>query len=332
MASPPFQELSYSLDDPEKNKTINYLRNEARKAAYNLLAEINKTVKWDNPEGLQHYQVCSAESLTAGLIMATLVDIPWLGFSKYGCFGVYDTDAKRVMLGVSVDDVYTHKCAKEMAIGVLKNTNTSIAVAVTGNAMPVNEEVERLGEVFIGIAGYKNGNIIYSTFSINACLEEDEKFFKTSCKKWYNTIKIDNKYNPRTDTAFISQAIRYYTTQKALQLCKRFIEKYEPDIPEFIAERKNQNLKMNDKKTHISLPNSKYINNMPIVCKNDDKLCDYSQSNERVGTNVITDENLMIGGRMINKMRQFLKRRKNTIKSRKSNKIRKYRKSRKSRK
>ena len=84
--------------------------------------------------------------------MSTIVDIPWCGWAKYGYTGVYDTDAKRVFNGVGVDDVYTQRCAKEMAVGLLKNSNATIALAVTGNAMPDPDKVQKLGEVFIGVA------------------------------------------------------------------------------------------------------------------------------------------------------------------------------------
>ena len=120
-------------------------------------------------------QIATSESLTAGLIMSSLVHLPIGGWAKYGCFGVYDTDAKRVFNNVIVDDVYSHTCAKEMVTGVLNNSNATIAISVTGNAMPYFNDLKKLGEVFIGIAGYiqeQNGDIkiIYQTRSINNCL------------------------------------------------------------------------------------------------------------------------------------------------------------------
>ena len=70
--------------------------------------------------------LATAESLTGGLIFSTLVDMPLGGSTKYGCFSVYDTDAKRIFLGVTAPDVYTHRCATEMAVGVLKNSNARL--------------------------------------------------------------------------------------------------------------------------------------------------------------------------------------------------------------
>ena len=159
---------------------IQKIQAEAHKAAYDLLIEINKT----------KLQIASAESLTAGLIFSVLVDIPFAGANKYGNFGVYDTDAKRAMLGVQVKDVYTHLCAKEMAVGVLKNSNATIAIAVTGNAMPYKGDEEKLGEVFIGIAGYTSENeISVSTKSYNFC-----KGLST-CKLWNQRPSEENNYS-----------------------------------------------------------------------------------------------------------------------------------------
>jgi hypothetical protein len=57
-----------------------------------------------------------------------------------------------------------------MAEGILKNSNATIGIAVTGNAMPYPENKEMLGEVFIGVATYLNDNtIICETYPINMC-------------------------------------------------------------------------------------------------------------------------------------------------------------------
>jgi len=129
----------FNIYKPTEIKEIMELKNQATKKGYDLLKfidEYNKKLSKD-----KYLQIATSESLTCGLIMSTLVDIPYLGYIKYGGFGVYDTDAKRVFNNVSVDNVYTHKCAYQMAVGVLKNSNATIAIAVTGNAMPLNEHV-----------------------------------------------------------------------------------------------------------------------------------------------------------------------------------------------
>jgi nicotinamide mononucleotide (NMN) deamidase PncC len=260
MNAPAFEELT-----APSSAALDQLKTMAHKAAYDVLVELNTRATRD-----LWLQIATTESLTAGLIMSTLVDIPWGGYLKYGCFGVYDTDAKRVFNGVRVDDVYTHLCAKEMAVGVLKNSNASIAVAVTGNAMPLNDHAKMLGEVFIGVAGYNDkGEIIYLTKSINACIESDIDEFKSTCKTWYSTIVTDKKYNSRTATALVSQEIRNYTTYKALTTCLEFIQKHDPKPQGFVFDRKKKNEIMGADSMHTDIPPNKYEMRIGEVCVED---------------------------------------------------------------
>ncbi len=261
-----------------------------KKAAYDLIKKIDRqdSNKWTENNIYSGLQIATAESLTGGLIMSSLVDIPFGGYIKYGGFVVYDTDAKRTFINVSVGDVYTHKCAKEMAIGILKNSTSSLGIAVTGNAMPLNHDVDRLGEVFIGIAGYnESGNIIYITQDINGCIDNNNCEFKKLCKKWYSVIKNNGRYNSRTDTATISKEIRLYTTYKALTLCLNFINNYNPVTPDFIINRKEINELSNDNNNHTNIPSSKYNSISKEICL---KSCLYSNKNNRIRINTIDDE------------------------------------------
>ena len=258
-SSPSLSELM-----PDDLATITVIKQKAYETAYNLLKYINETEKYKN------LQIATAESLTAGLIMSTLVDIPWLGGVKYGCFGVYDTDAKRTFIGVKTDNVYTHKCAKEMAIGVLKNSNATLAIAVTGNAMPYKNEEKMLGEVFIGIAGYNaNNKIIYTTKSMNSCMESENQLFKKKCNEWYAAMsKSVDTFPDRPVTATVSQEIRNYTTYKALEICLEFIKKNELTVPLIITERKEKNSKRK------SIPVDKYNFGGEGICQNRKDPCD----------------------------------------------------------
>jgi nicotinamide mononucleotide (NMN) deamidase PncC len=260
--SPSFESLlpSFTTDF----ETMQTIKTMAHKSAYELLSELNSRATKD-----RHHQICTSESLTAGLIMATLVDIPWAGYLKYGCFGVYDTDAKRVFNHVSVDDVYTHQCAKEMAVGILRNSNATLGIAVTGNAMPLNDHADMVGEVFIGIAGYNSdGNIIYSTKSINTCEDTMIESFKDLCKKWYTTIVRDKKYNPRDQTALMSQEIRHYTAHAALQYCLEFVKIHNPIIPNFVIERKNRNNEKTEM-NHTDIPPNRFSEPATEICVDD---------------------------------------------------------------
>jgi nicotinamide mononucleotide (NMN) deamidase PncC len=278
MGTPSYESL---LPIREELPILKQIEDMAHKAAYDLLVELNSRATKD-----KWLQICTSESLTAGMIMSTLVDIPWGGYLKYGAFGVYDTDAKRVFNKVSVDNVYTHRCAKEMAIGILKNSNASLAIAVTGNAMPLNDHVDMLGEVFIGVAGYKtdsaNGTtkIIYKTTSINACSNGIIDFEKT-CQAWYDTISKLHTYNPRDRTAVVSREIRNFTTATALNFCLEFVKENDPEVPNFILERKKTNEIMNHDRTHTTIPENKFNNILKDECVND---CHDTDSPDRTNT------------------------------------------------
>lgn len=255
---------NYDTLDPISE--LNKVKADAHRAAYDLLTTIDKTNK--------KLQIATAESLTAGLIFSTLVDIPFGGSYKYGCFGVYDTDAKRVFLGVKVLDVYTHKCAQEMAVGVLKNSNASIAIAVSGNAMPHPSHVDQVGEVFISIAGYKQTldtneyEIIVSTNVYNFCIGN------STCELWHKTPYEENNlrkllqknnvisaniissrltdgYNDFQITSLTSQFIRNATTKQALTDCINFIQNNDPIVPTFIEENRIEvNGKIDPSRSH----------------------------------------------------------------------------------
>jgi hypothetical protein len=69
------------------SKIVNRFKKIAQRTSFDLLKVLDHTEsnKWRDNQYVGH-QVATAESLTAGLIMSTLVDIPWAGYLKYGCF------------------------------------------------------------------------------------------------------------------------------------------------------------------------------------------------------------------------------------------------------
>lgn len=291
MSVPDLESLVSHEDDLELIKTV---ERKALNQAYQLLTCLNGT----------NIQVATSESLTAGLIMSTLVQIPWAGWHKYGCFGVYDTDAKRVFNSVKVNDVYTHTCAKEMAIGTLKNSNATLSIAVTGNAMPYYDSLNKLGEVFIGLAGYRkneNGDseIIYLTKSINSCMESNEKEFLEKCQEWLHLNPNSTTYAPRHKTATISLLIRNFTTYQALKECQNFIKNNTLVAPEFISEQKKINGIITIPCWHNAIPQEKYPRDIDLICLNSQ--CNKSESCMRQDTKEIIEEKesdvIAIGGR-----------------------------------
>lgn len=218
---------------------VRIARQEAILEGYQLLVNLNNKNDQKNYSANNiSFQIATVESLTAGLIFSTLVDIPWGGFLKYGGFSVYDTDAKRKLLGVTIDNVYQLDCAKELALGVLNNSNATIAIAVSGNAMPISAATaDMLGEVYFAIAGYSSdNNIIYNTEIANIC----DMYNIKECNPCVQTLAHKKMYPERNTTTIINKAVRYYTALHAYKLCNMFIKENDIMIPEFkIANKKN---------------------------------------------------------------------------------------------
>lgn len=262
MSSPTLKDLK---PDPKDLKLIQYIREKNMEAGYKLLKHINSEYVENN----NSIHVVTSESLTAGLIMSSLVDIPFAGWCKYGCFGVYDTDAKRVFNGVEEDNVYTHQCAKEMAVGCLTNSNASLAISVTGNARPYPDNIFSLGEVFIGIAGYTKIDgkyvIVYETYAINTCLYREKvgKEISNLCKYWIEKHKDGRP--TRKETYTVSLLIRTYTSYKALSKALVFVKNHKIVTPDFVLKRKQENEKTNNQLIHCNIPKPKYIKKLDQV-------------------------------------------------------------------
>lgn len=281
--------VDYTEILPDDTESIQNIQKDATKLGLDLLKLLNTKSTWDSSGDSsknRYLQLASSESLTCGLIMSTLVDIPWGGYLKYGCFGVYDTDAKRVFNGVTTEDVYTHECAEQMAVGILNNSNATLAIAVSGNAMPYGADKLKLGEVFIGIAGYKtDGTIQVISKVINACNSDNYSTMQKYCKDWVHVLELKaddgetNKYkfNTRTKTATICKLIRYYTVIAAYQMCIDFINKFDPAPIDYVFERRIKppdmiNIPANKypgSKSYIKLNDQPECSENPMLCDND---------------------------------------------------------------
>lgn len=127
--------------------------------------------------------IVTVESLTAGKIASTLIDIPSYGGNVYGGFVVYDTDAKREFVDVTTKSVYSQKCAKQMAEGALKNSRAMCALAVTGHAGGFDDtDPEFLGYVDMGFSYRTSENdFVTETKRVKFC---DLKDIGSSCKEY----------------------------------------------------------------------------------------------------------------------------------------------------
>lgn len=101
-------------------------------------------------------QVATAESLTAGLVGATICDIPGASAIYRGGVISYSSDVKAKVLGVSAqllaeNGAVDAEVACQMASGVAGVCGADYAVATTGVAGPEPADGKPVGTVFIGI-------------------------------------------------------------------------------------------------------------------------------------------------------------------------------------
>ena len=92
-------------------------------------------------------KVSTAESCTGGLLASLLTDIEGAGHGFDRGFVTYDARAKRDLLGLALEMIernqaVTSAVARAMADGALQNSNSDIALSVTGFAGPAGEGSE----------------------------------------------------------------------------------------------------------------------------------------------------------------------------------------------
>ncbi|WP_448588262.1 CinA family protein [Thermocrinis sp.] len=97
-----------------------------------------------------------AESCTAGLLSARLVNVP--GSSKYfvGGFVVYSNELKTKLLSVKKElleryGAVSEEVCRAMCIGALEETDADIAIAITGISGPWSSERKQVGLTYIGL-------------------------------------------------------------------------------------------------------------------------------------------------------------------------------------
>jgi nicotinamide-nucleotide amidase len=102
--------------------------------------------------------VATAESLTAGLVSATLADVPGASSALIGGVATYATQAKVSVLGVpqTVVEQYgviSEQCAASMARSVRGLFHATWGISATGVAGPDRQEDREVGTVYVGVAG-----------------------------------------------------------------------------------------------------------------------------------------------------------------------------------
>jgi PncC family amidohydrolase len=260
------------------------------------------------------HQIATAESLTGGLIFSTLIDIPFGGTNKYGCFSVYDTDAKRIFLGVRVKELYSHKCVKEMAEGILKNSNASFAIAVSGNAMTDQsgspEQINQLGEVYIGVATYNTDNrIICETKVFNMCSDKSSTA-PNICKYWIDTAMQPGVFNNYIITSLVSNYIRNKTAELAFNMASNFIDKNGTSIgyPNILRNnRKTENdseIRANNGSNNILLKDTRSA--LQTICINTEE-CEYENREDHPRMKKLFDYNQRSSSARIPRARSMMR-------------------------
>jgi nicotinamide-nucleotide amidase len=108
--------------------------------------------------------VATAESLTAGLVCATLATVPGASDCLRGGLAAYATDIKSSVLGVDAAlieryGVVSAECAEAMARCARSLLAADWAVSTTGVAGPTEHDGRPVGTVFVAVAGPPGGEI-----------------------------------------------------------------------------------------------------------------------------------------------------------------------------
>ncbi|QXQ11367.1 CinA family protein [Paeniglutamicibacter sp. Y32M11] len=114
--------------------------------------------------------LATAESLTAGMIAASLAAVPGASAVLMGGVVSYSSTVKANVLGVD-SDLLTERgsvdgeVARQMAIGARNVCGADLAVSATGVAGPSAHDGKAVGTVFLGFATESDSGFIEQHFS-----------------------------------------------------------------------------------------------------------------------------------------------------------------------
>ncbi|HEX6686384.1 MAG TPA: CinA family protein [Candidatus Limnocylindrales bacterium] len=102
--------------------------------------------------------MATAESLTGGLVAATIVDVPGSSKVLRGGLIVYATDLKHSLAGVDAALLASHgpvsaDVARELARGARERCGADWGVATTGVAGPDSQDGVPVGTAFVAVTG-----------------------------------------------------------------------------------------------------------------------------------------------------------------------------------
>ncbi|MCO7273129.1 MULTISPECIES: CinA family protein [Cellulosimicrobium] len=110
------------------------------------------------------WTLATAESLTGGLLSATIVDVPGASRVLRGAVVAYATDVKQSVLGVDGDLLAAHGAvhpdvARQMAERVREVLGADVGVATTGVAGPDPQDGRPPGTVFVAASGPRGTHV-----------------------------------------------------------------------------------------------------------------------------------------------------------------------------
>ncbi len=111
--------------------------------------------------------VATAESLTAGLLAATLAEVPGASGTLEGGVVAYQNHVKERLLGVDAGLLAEHgavhpEVARQMAEGARRATGADVGLSTTGVAGPEPHQGQPVGTVHVGLAGLPGGPRVLS--------------------------------------------------------------------------------------------------------------------------------------------------------------------------
>ncbi|MBH0775188.1 CinA family protein [Nocardia bovistercoris] len=109
--------------------------------------------------------VSTAESLTAGLVSATIAGVPGASAVLRGGLVVYATDLKHDLAGVSAELLRTRGpvaagTAEALAVGARSRCGSDWGIGVTGVAGPDTQDGHPVGTVFLGLSGPRHTEVM----------------------------------------------------------------------------------------------------------------------------------------------------------------------------
>jgi nicotinamide-nucleotide amidase len=119
---------------------------------------------------VRHQSVATAESLTAGLLAATLAGVPGASSVLRGGLIAYVEDTKISLAGVApqvLDAVgpVSAPTARALAVGARQRCAATWGIGLTGVAGPEEQGGNPVGTVFLGLAGPVDTDVVQLAFT-----------------------------------------------------------------------------------------------------------------------------------------------------------------------